>query len=251
MKRLFTLLIGAGLAASLSSPALAAEPTMEELLNATDDIARGDSSIAVITMNVKTERYERTVTMKAWSRGTEESLILIEAPAKEKGTATLKVEDNIWNYLPKVDRTIKVPASMMGGSWMGSHFSNDDLVKENRLSEEFTGEITAKPADESPEGVYKIELTPKPDAPVVWGKIEVEVRADKIPVETRFYDEKGELVRTMSFEDVKDYSGRMVPARMRITPADKPGEYTEVIYDSLEFDAEIPDSTFSLQALRR
>ena len=161
------------------------------------------------------------------------------------------MEENIWNYLPKVDRTIKVPASMMGGAWMGSHFSNDDLVRENRLSEQFTYEFLSKPEDESPEGVYVIALAPKPDAPVVWGKVEVEVRADKIPVETRFYDEKGTLARTMSFLDVKELGGQLVPSRMRVTPADKPGEYTEIVYDALEFDVEIPDSTFSLQSLRR
>jgi outer membrane lipoprotein-sorting protein len=237
---------------SLSMPAAHAEEvTIEELLNATDDVTRGESSVATITMNVKTSRYERSVTMKAWSKGTEKSLIQILEPAKEKGTSTLKVEDNIWNYLPKVDRTIKVPASMMSGSWMGSHFSNDDLVKENRLAEEFTGEITQRPEEGDAEGIYKIELTPKPDAAVVWGKVLVQVRADRIPVDIQYYDEKGELVRTMTFDDVRDIDGHMVPARMKVLPADKPDEYTEIVYQELQFDVDIPDSTFSLQALRK
>lgn len=248
MKRTLAALL---LSLAAASPALAEPPSLEDLLNATDDVTRGESSVATVTMNVKTERYERSVTMKSWSRGTEESLIVIESPAREKGTATLKSEDNIWNYLPKVDRTIKVPASMMSGSWMGSHFSNDDLVRENRLAEEFTAEFTAQPEGDDPARVYKIALTPRPDAPVVWGQVQVDVRADQIPVEVRYYDEEGELVRTMSFHDVQEIDGRMVPARMRVVPADKPGEYTEVTYDSIDFDVDIPDSTFSLQALRR
>ena len=175
-----------------------AEPTVEELLKATDDVARGEQSVAVIAMHVKTARYERSMEMKAWSQGTEKTLIRILSPMKDAGVVTLKVEDNIWNYLPKVDRTMKIPSGMMSGSWMGSHFSNDDLVRENRLSEEFDATMTAKP-DGKPDGLYVIELIPKPEAPVVWGKVVTRVRADMIPVDVKYYDEKGTLVRTMSF----------------------------------------------------
>ena len=117
------------LLATFSASALADEPTIEELLDATDDINRGESSITTIEMQVRTARYERTMSMQAWSRGEENSLIRILSPAKDAGTTTLKVGDDMWNYLPKVDRTMKIPRGMMSGSWMGSHFSNDDLVK--------------------------------------------------------------------------------------------------------------------------
>jgi outer membrane lipoprotein-sorting protein len=238
-----------------TQPALAEietnDPDLRELLDATDDMQRGDSSMARIEMRIKTSRFERTVSMSAWSEGTEKSLMVINSPAREKGIATLKVGDNIWNYLPKVDRTMKVPASMMSGAWMGSHFSNDDLVKENRLSEEFSYELTSRPPD-NPEKAWVIELKPKADAAVVWGRVVVRVRdADRLPIDTRYYDEDNVLVRTLSYEDVRELGGRSIPARMRVIPADKPGEFTEINYQELQFNVQIPPSTFTLQALRK
>lgn len=238
------------LALGLAGGAWAEEPTLVELLDATDDINRGASSIAVVEMQVKTSRYERTMRMKAWSEGTEKTLIIIEEPAKDAGIATLKVDDNIWNYLPKADRTMKVPAGMMSGAWMGSHFSNDDLVKESRLSEDFDGSITSRPAD-NPDGVYVIDLIPKPDAAVVWGKISVRVTPEKLPVDITYYDEKDRLVRTMSFDDYRDFDGRMAPGTMLLLPKDKEGEFTKITYVSMDLDVDIPADTFTLQALKR
>ncbi len=235
-------LVGAGVSLAY------AEPTVEDLLRATDDVARGEHSIATVSMHVKTARYERSMKMKAWSKGTEKTLIQILEPAKEKGMATLKVNDDIWNYMPKIDRTMKVPSGMMSGSWMGSHFSNDDLVRENRLSEEFDATMTSKPDGKS-DGLYVIELIPKPEAPVVWGKVVSRVRADMIPVDVRYYDEKGALVRTMSFGEPRMMGGRMMPTSMTITPEDKPGESTRIEYDEMDFDTEVPESLFSKQAL--
>jgi hypothetical protein len=230
---------------TVSAPALAAEPSIEELLDATDDINRGESSITTIEMQVKTARYERTMSMQAWSRGEENSLIRILSPAKDAGTTTLKVGEDMWNYLPKVDRTMKLPQGMMSGSWMGSHFSNDDLVKSNRLADEFTY-VNEGLVD----GVYTIVCTAKPDAPVVWGKVVVKVREDKIPVEVAYYDEEGTLARTMAFSDVRDFDGRMVPATMTLIPADKPEEFTRVTTVEADFDVEIDDRVFTLQALK-
>jgi len=230
---------------TISTPALAEEPSIEELLDATDDINRGESSITTIEMQVKTARYERTMSMQAWSRGEENSLIRILSPAKDAGTTTLKVDEDMWNYLPKVDRTMKIPQGMMSGSWMGSHFSNDDLVKSNRLADEFTY-VNEGLVD----GVYTIVCTAKPDAPVVWGKVVVKVRADKIPVEVAYYDEEGTLARTMTFSDVRDFDGRMVPATMTLIPADKPEEFTRVTTVEADFDVEIDDRIFTLQALK-
>ena len=134
---------------------------------------------------------------------------------------------------------------MMSGSWMGSHFSNDDLVKSNRLADEFTY-VNEGLVD----GVYTIVCTAKPDAPVVWGKVVVKVRADKIPVEVAYYDEEGTLARTMTFSDVRDFDGRMVPATMTLIPADKPEEFTRVTTVEADFDVEIDDRIFTLQALK-
>ncbi|MGB0637755.1 MAG: outer membrane lipoprotein-sorting protein [Myxococcota bacterium] len=240
----FKLSLITGLLVSCTS-AFAAEPTIEELLNATDDVNRGESSRSTVEMQVKTKRYERTMTMQAWSRGEEDSLIRIETPAKDAGTTTLKVGDDMWNYIPKIDRTMKIPPGMMAGSWMGSHFSNDDLVKSNRLADEFTYE-----KESLIDGVYTIVCTAKADAAVVWGKVVVKVRADKIPVEVAYYDEDGELARKMTFSDVKDFDGRKVPATMLLVPADRPDEFTRITTTELDFDVKFDDRTFSLQALK-
>ncbi len=243
-------LLAVTLALALPLAASAGEYTVEELLDATDDVTRGTSSHGTMSMQVKTDRYERSMKMEVWSRGTSDSLILILEPAKEKGVSTLKVGDNMWNYLPKVDRTLKVAGAALSGSWMGSHFSNDDLVKSSRLREDFTYELKSEPS--APDaGEYVIELVPKPDAPVVWGKVVVRVRHDKQPLETTYFDEKGELVRTMTFLEIKEMSGRTFPTVMRIEPADAPGEFTQVVYEQMEFDVELPDRTFSLQSLKR
>ena len=246
MKRLFLTL---ALAATSPWTAVAAEPTVEHILNSADDAMRGESSHARIEMYVKTDRYERTMTMEAWSKGTEKTLIRIVDPAKDAGTTTLKVDDNIWNYLPKVDRTMKIPAGMMSGSWMGSHFTNDDLVRETRLSEDYVASMDQRPAD-NPEHVYKITLTPKPDAPVVWGRQELTVGEDLVQVVARYYDEKGELVRTMSWADVKELAGRKVPTTMTLTPNAEPNELTRIRYLELELGIDLADTLFSLQSLK-
>lgn len=234
----------AALAWAVSAVA-AAEPTIEELLDATDDVNRGASSKSTITMQVKTKRYERTMTMDAWSRGEEDSLIRITAPAKDAGTTTLKVGDDMWNYIPKIDRTMKIPPGMMSGAWMGSHFSNDDLVKSNRLADEFTYE-----KESVVDGVYTIVCTAKPDAAVVWGKVVVKVREDKIPLEVGYYDEDGELARKLTFSDVRELGGRTVPATMLLEPADRPGEFTKITTTAMDFDVKFDDRTFSLQSLK-
>jgi hypothetical protein len=232
----------------LLSTALAAEPVdVEALLRESDDLTRGTSSRAVIEMHVKTANYERTMRMEAWSQGTDKTLIKLLAPEKDAGIATLKVDDNIWNYLPKVDRTMKVPAGMMSGAWMGSHFSNDDLVRESRFSDDFTWTVVESPDTGTK---YVIDLVPKPDAPVVWGKIRAVIGADRLPIETVFYDEKGAVARTMTYTDVKTIDGRAIPARMRMIPGDKPEEFTEITYLELDFDAAVPPEKFTLQGLK-
>ena len=244
------LLLGALL---LASPAQARDdrgPTARELLDGTDNMHRGESSHATITMNVRTRRWARSLTMESWSQGEDKSLIVIRSPAKEAGMATLMVDDNIWNYLPKVDRTMKVPASLMGGSWMGSHFTNDDLVKDSRMTDDYTYELTERPGTDGT-GQYVVECMPKPDAPVVWGKVIVRLSVDEAPTEITYWDEKSRIKRTMSFSGYREVDGRLVASSMRLVPTDKPEEYTEVLYDLIEFDVELAPETFTLQGLRR
>lgn len=241
------------LAISLGPPVQGAadDAVVQRLLEKADDMMRGESSEGRSTMHVKTARWDRSLSMKVWSQGTDKSLVQITDPPKERGTATLKVGKNIWNYLPKVDRTIKVPASMMSGSWMGSHFTNDDIIKDSRYSRDFDNTLLESPEDND-EGLYVIESIPKPDTPVVWGKIIIKVRSsDELVEEITFYDEQDKLIRTMIFADIGDLGGRRLPRRVKTIPADKPGEFTEIIYEELNFDVKLPERTFTLQALRR
>lgn len=224
------------------------DPT--EIVDCVDRIMRGESSRGIATMEVSTENWSRAMEMQMWSLGTDYALVRILSPRKDAGTATLKAGNEIWNYLPRVDRTIKIPASLMSASWMGSHFTNDDLVKESRLIEDY--EITlAYEGDREGVAVWEFDLIPRPEAPVVWGRIAFQVRkSDTMPVYARYYDEDGELVRTMTFFDYRELGGRLVPASMRVVPEDKPDEYTEVRYSELEFDVDLEKDFFSLRRLR-
>ena len=222
-----------------------------EIMDRVDRLMRGESSIARFTMDIRTEHWDRSLSLRAWSLGTEHALIRVETPQKEAGTATLRAVQEVWNYLPRVDRTIKVPSSMMMGSWMGSHFTNDDLVKESRLIDDYEIEIEFEGERDGVE-VWEFVLLPLPEAPVVWGKIRYAVRKeDLMPVWTRYYDESDEIVRTMTFSDIRLMGSRLVPAVMTMVPADKPGETTVVTYHELDFDVDLDEDYFSLRNLRR
>ncbi len=244
--------------AALAVPSYAATQTATcaglfdatEIVDCVDRIMRGESSRGISTMEVVTENWSRAMEMQVWSLGTDHALVRILSPRKDAGTATLKAGNEIWNYLPRVDRTIKIPASLMSASWMGSHFTNDDLVKESRLIEDY--EITlAYEGDRDGVEVWEFDLVPRPEAPVVWGRISYQVRkSDTMPVYARYYDEDGELVRTMTFFDYRELGGRLVPAAMRVVPEDKPGEFTEFRYSELEFDVDLDEAFFSLRRLR-
>jgi hypothetical protein len=223
----------------------------KSIVDRVDRLLRGDSSEAEMTMAVVTRRWTRTLTLRAWSEGTERALIKVLAPAKEAGVATLKAGDEIWNYLPKVDRTIRMPTSMMMASWMGSHFTNDDLVKESRLIRDYDITLGFEGVRDGTR-VWEFVLTPRPEAAVVWGKVVMEVRqADLMPTWARYYGDDGALRRTLTFGDYRVMGGRLVPTTMRVVPADKPDESTVIRYTSLRFDIRLPAETFTLGALRR
>ncbi len=244
------LMLGAAGGLAAAAPA-AAQTDPLEIIDRVDRLMRGDSSRGVATMEVVTEHWEREMTMEVWSLGTDYSLVRLRAPRREAGTATLMAGDDIWNYLPKVDRTIKIPASMMGGAWMGSHFTNDDLVKESRLVDDYDVEMAFE-GDRGGVAVWEIRLTPKPEAAVVWGHVEFRVRqGDAMPLWARYYDEDGALARTMEYSAFTEMGGRLVPGVMDMRPADKPGERTTFRYEELEFDVDLAPSFFSLRTLQR
>ena len=232
-------------------PGISNAASATEILERVDDLWRGESSFAEMTMEVKTENYERSMKLKAWSLGKDRSLMVISYPPKDRGVATLKVDQDIWNYLPRVNRTIRVPTSMMMANWMGSHFTNDDLVKESRMSEDYESEVTFEGSREGV-NIYELTLVPKPDAPVVWGRIEFTVVQETlIPLHGLYYDEEGLLMRTMEFSDVKTMGGREVPAVMTLIPEDKPEERTVITYDSLDLELSLKEEFFSRSNIAR
>lgn len=227
------------------------DPRAVQLLERVDDLWRGESSKARMVMRVKTKRYERTLKLEGWSLGTAYSLVRILEPQKEAGTSTLKAGDTIYTYLPRTDRSIKLSGGMMGGSWMGSHFTNDDLVQQSRLSRDYDVTIAFEGVRDG-RRVVDMELIPKPKAAVVWGKIKTSIDAATLfPVKTTYFDEDFKAVREMGFFDVKPLGGRERPSRMRLNPLEEAGEYTELVYEALDPKPGIGKDFFSLSRLKR
>ena len=223
-------------------------PDVESLLTHLDDLYRSKSSIARIEIVVTNPRSTRTMRLKAWTRGEEEVLVVIEAPPREKGTSTLRVGDNLWNYLPRIARTIRVPPAMMLGSWMGTDFTNDDLVKESSRRKDFDSRIDRR--SESPPGWW-LTLEVKPGVVGRWARIELLVGDDRLPIEERHFDRRGRLARTMRFDEVAVLGGRRLPTRLLLLPFDAEGQSTELRYLDIEFDVALPDDTFSLSRLEQ
>lgn len=212
-----------------------------------EDLYRSDSSISEATLQITRPRMERSMSMKIWTKGEEKALIQIMAPPREEGTTTLKVEDNLWNYFPRIDRTIRIPPSMMLASWMGSDFTNDDLVRESSYREDYTYELAGK--HEDPEG-WLIRFNAKPDTVGLWEKFEVVMSPEgTIPLQASYYDRKGQLARTLTWDQVGEFDGKVLPARMTLIPVDEEGHKTVFTYENLDFDVDIPESKFSLSAL--
>lgn len=225
--------------------------TATEIIKKADDKMQGNSNRSEMKMTIVRPDWKREVTMKSWALGREYSLILITGPARDKGQAFLKRRNEMWNWQPSIDRVVKLPPSMMMQSWMGSDFTNDDLVKESSVVEDYTH---AKGEDSVIHGepVYRIILTPKPEAPVVWGRIVAFI--DKVEFNqhlVRYYDEEGVLVNTLTLSEIKKIGGRVLPTRLEMVPAENPRQKTVVEYHTLEFDTGITEDFFSIQNMKR
>jgi outer membrane lipoprotein-sorting protein len=250
------LLLAVSVVPALAGEAEPSEETQEaarvkEILDTIDRLWRGSTSEGEMEMEVVTAHWSRTMRMKVYTEGMERSLVRITYPAKEEGVATLKVDDNIWNYLPKINRVTKVPASMMLGSWMGSHFTNDDVVKDSQYARDYDTKITFEGEREG-QNLLELTLYPKPEAPVVWGKIVSTIRAeDYIPLKMTYFDEDGEEVRVLAFGDIKEMGGRTIPTILTMRPLDKPKEYTRVTYLDITFDVDLKSDLFSLRSLQK
>jgi outer membrane lipoprotein-sorting protein len=222
-----------------------------------DRVARlfiSQSSIATVEMQITKEDRQRKISMQFWSLGESNLLVRVRGPQEDAGTAILKVGNQIWCYLPKANRTVKMPASMMMTSWMGSDFTLNDLVKQSRLTDDY--EIATSFEGRRDEvAVSEYTLTPKQAAAVVWGKITLAVRqADRMPVWQRYYDEDGKLVRELTFSEYKTVGGRVIPTRLVMQSMDKDGKkafkQTTITYENIVFDGPISEETFSRRNLK-
>lgn len=223
------------------------EDRARAIIDEMEQLYRGESSDATITMKVETPQYERTLKMTGQSLGKELAFFRILTPKKDRGIATLKRDQEMWNYFPKINKVIKVPPSMMMGSWMGSDFTNDDLVKETQLIDAYHLSLEENATE------YFVTLTPKEQTVTVWGKIEYVISKEPLlPLAQIFYDDDGTQVRELSFLDPKMYDGKLMPSILEMKPLNKEGHRTVIIYDEITFDLpEINEGTFSMRNLKR
>jgi len=224
-------------------------PAVEELLSRFDALYESTGTRARIEIEIVRPKKTRTMRLQLWSKGPDKALVVVEAPARDAGTATLKVDNNLWNYLPKIDRTIRVPPSLMMGAWMGSDLSNDDLVKESSYTEDYRA--TLQGASVEPVG-WQVDLEAKEGVAGLWQRIEVTFSQQQLmPVLARYYDRKGRLARTMHLRRVEEIAGRLVPLEISVEPAREKDRRTVLRYMHIEFDAELDESLFGLAHLER
>ncbi|PTC06947.1 outer membrane lipoprotein-sorting protein [Vibrio mediterranei] len=234
-----------------SLPSLALSPS--DIVIKSDQSMRGDSSYTELTMRIIRPDWTRTMSMKSWTKGQDLSLVLVTAPAKDKGSASLKRQREMWNWLPNIERVVKIAPSMLGQSWMGSDFTNDDLINQSSIVVDYTHELVKEESFDG-EQTWVIDAYAKPDAPVVWSKVRLWISKETfLQRKAEFYDEFDEKVNTMQTFDIKELGGRKVATRMEMIPADKPGQKTEMITHQAQFNFAIEDSFFSqsqMKALR-
>lgn len=224
-------------------------PDVDSVLDHLDELYRSSSAHATMEMTIVRERGARTLRLESWSRGEEDALIVIRAPAREAGTATLRTEEGLWNYAPRADRLIRIPSGLLSESWMGSHFTNDDLVRETSYDEDYRASLSWTERDGT--RYLQVTLTPRPGAPVVYTELRFLLTPDEwIPVRWEYLDE-GEVVRVMTFSDVRTVDGRPLPMQLVIRPTDEPDERTVMEYLELELDAPVDPDLFTRRGLRR
>lgn len=225
--------------------------TATEIVQKADNLQRGKTSQVEMSMTIIRPKWQRTITMKSWSKGREYSMTYITSPAKDKGQVFLKRENEMWQWVPSISRMIKIPPSMMSQGWMGSDYTNDDILKESSIVVDYNHKLIG---EEEVSGIecYKIEMLPKEDAAVVWGKVIKWISKKEFwQLKSEYYDEDGDLIRTELASEVKQFSDRRLPSRLEILPADKPGHSTVVNVISATFNVKLDDGFFSQQNMKR
>lgn len=228
------------------------QPSAEatEIVRKSDDLMRGQSLEGLYAMEVVTPGWTRRIKMRVWDKGRTKTFIRILEPAKEAGIATLRTGDEMWNYLPEVEQTVKIPPSMMGQPWMGSDFANDDLVNETSVVDDYTHGVIDETTVDG-EQAYIIELRPKEGAAVPWGKLIFTIRKDFIPVTEEYFNERDELIKTLEYSRVWEMSDRRIPTIWKMVSHTRDGHHTIIEVMEAEYNKDIPDNIFTLRNLRR
>ncbi len=221
-----------------------------DIVQKSDQAMRGKSSYSEATMEIVRPDWTRSMTMKSWTKGTELSLVLVTAPAKDKGSASLKRHREMWNWVPSIERVIKIAPSMLSQSWMGSDFTNDDLINQSSIVVDYQHALLGNDSFEG-DKVWVIEATAKPDAPVVWNKVTLWIsQSTYLQRKVEFYDEFDERVNVLTTYDVQELGGRKIATRMEMKPVDKPGNKTIFTTHQAQFDFDINDDFFSQQQMK-
>ncbi|HHF0553881.1 TPA: outer membrane lipoprotein-sorting protein [Vibrio antiquarius] len=221
-----------------------------DIVQKSDQAMRGKSSYSEATMKIVRPDWSRSMTMKSWTKGTELSLVLVTAPAKDKGSASLKRHREMWNWVPSIERVIKIAPSMLSQSWMGSDFTNDDLINQSSIVVDYQHQLLQSETFDG-DKVWVVDALAKPEAPVVWSKVRLWIsQTSLLQRKVEFYDEFDELVNVLKTYDVKTLGGRDVATRMEMQPIDKPGNKTVLITHEAQFDFDIDDDFFSQQQMK-
>jgi outer membrane lipoprotein-sorting protein len=233
----------------LVTSAMADERDAATIVKDAIDHWRGLSSDTVMTMVIHRPDWERSMTMRGWTKGDDRSLVRVLEPRKDRGNGTLTDDNSMWSYSPKVNRVIKIPSSMMGQSWMGSDFSNKDVARADDIVDQYDHSILSS---EEVDGitVYEIEAIPHEDAAVVWGREVLSIRDDHVVLTHKFYDQDGELVKTLTSLEIAEMGGRVIAKRQRMSKVETPDEWTEIQVVSVDYEVELKDSLFTLSNLR-
>ena len=210
---------------------------------------RGLSSYTEITMVIHRPDWERSMTMRAWTKGQDKSLVRVVEPKKDRGNGTLMDKKNMWSFSPKINRVIKIPSSMMGQSWMGSDFSNKDIARADDIVDEYEHKILGADVIDGIT-IYEIESIPHEDAAVVWGREVLRIREDHVVLEQSFFDQDGEIVKSLVTMEVAEMGGRTIAKRQRMSKVEKPDEWTEISVNVVDYEVELRDSLFTLSNLR-
>ncbi len=225
------------------------QPTARELIAGALDLTRGTTSYADLAMRIHRPEWERSSELEAWTRGREDALIRFITPARDAGNATLKRGDDMWTYTPKLNRTIRLPFSLMSQSWAGSDFSYNDLAQSDKLLKHYELSLVNV---ESRDGhrIYTVEAVPRENAPVVWGKEVVVLRDDYVLISHTYFDQDLMPLKRLETLEIGELGGRVFGTRMRMTKLDEPEHYTDVDYRKAQFDLKLDDKLFTLFALR-